>query len=158
MKENGTKRLTKRGVIIDHSEFGGPKGLFSIAGIKFTTARLFAEKTIDKIFPGTKGDEISPININKQASGLFDFDWFPEDSDSNWKMILNKIIETESVVHLDDLILRRTSIGDNPNRALDIAPFICNLFNWDVNRSEEEIKRLRNFYQNKQTTFENSVV
>ena len=158
VKENGTKRLTKRGVIIDHSESGGPKGLFSIAGIKFTTSRLFAEKTINMIFPRTKGSDVTPININKKECGLFDFDWYPDEYDSSWKEILKKIIERESVVHLDDLILRRTSIGDNPSRALDIAPIICNLFNWDTQRSEIEIKRLRNFYQHKQMIFENSVL
>ena len=158
VKENGTKRLTKRGVIIDHSESGGPKGLFSIAGIKFTTSRLFAEKTINMIFPRAKGSDVTPININKKECGLFDFDWYPDEYDSSWKEILKKIIERESVVHLDDLILRRTSIGDNPSRALDIALIICNLFNWDAQRSEIEIKRLRNFYQHKKITFENSVV
>jgi glycerol-3-phosphate dehydrogenase len=47
---------------------------------------------------------------------------------------------------LDDLILRRTSLGDNPERALKIAPQLCELFDWDEEQKESEINRLEKFY------------
>ena len=42
--------------------------------------------------------------------------------------------------HLDDLILRRTSLGDNPARALQIAPQLCNLFDRTEERCRKEVK------------------
>lgn len=41
--ENGGTTLTKRAYIHDHAQHGGPKNLFSISGIKFTTAHKEAE-------------------------------------------------------------------------------------------------------------------
>jgi len=50
----GGTEFTKRSVFIDHGKTGGPKGLFSLSGIKFTTARRLAEKALGPIFP-TRG-------------------------------------------------------------------------------------------------------
>ncbi len=52
-------KLSKRPATIDHSVNGGPEGLFSISGVKFTTSRLVAENTIKKIFP-----ENTPVDYN----------------------------------------------------------------------------------------------
>ena len=51
------------------------------------------------------------------------------------------------MAHLDDLILRRTSLGDNPARALELAPVLSRLFDWDEPRRREEIERVKAFYQ-----------
>jgi len=71
------------------------------------------------------------------------YDWTPDPEDSSWQDELARIIEDESVVHLDDLILRRTSLGDNPRRALRIAPQVCDLFGWTEERCQDEIERVR---------------
>lgn len=42
----GTARLSTRPAIHDHGRAGGPRGLFSVSGVKFTTARLVAEHTL----------------------------------------------------------------------------------------------------------------
>ena len=44
--EDGQSTLTVRPAIWDHGRHGGPQGLFSVSGVKFTTARLVAEKTL----------------------------------------------------------------------------------------------------------------
>ena len=49
VKEEGTDILSDREIIIDHSKTNGPRGLFSLSGVKFTTARLIAEKTLKMI-------------------------------------------------------------------------------------------------------------
>jgi glycerol-3-phosphate dehydrogenase len=59
-KDDGS--LANREVIFNHAVEGGPAGLFSISGVKFTTSRLVADKTLKKIFPkrrnsGTKGKQ-----------------------------------------------------------------------------------------------------
>ena len=147
-KENGSEKLAVREVILDHSKSGGPEGLFSISGVKFTTARLVAEKTINKIFSDNKNSTNVSMDspIYEKCLGLFDYNWYPEENDPDWKEILVKIVNNESVLHLDDLVLRRTSIGDNPVRTLDLAQKISYLFNWDFERIENERDRLKNSY------------
>ena len=65
--------LAVREVIIDHAKHDGPRGLFSISGVKFTTSRLVAEKTLNRIFPENKKSKTSspPICAISQH-GIFD--------------------------------------------------------------------------------------
>ena len=141
-EEYGTK-LVVREVILDHSDHDGPHGLFSVSGVKFTTSRLVAEKTLNCIFPENKKPKSSlpPMSAISQR-GIFDFHWRPIDEDTVWKEDLRTLIAEESVLHLDDLILRRTTLGDNPPRAIKVTPFICDLFDWDETRRLQEIKRM----------------
>jgi glycerol-3-phosphate dehydrogenase len=136
--------LAKREEIFNHETQGGPKGLFSISGVKFTTSRLVADKTLNRIFPGR--EKISHQELIDNVQTLqFDYDWEPaKESDFD---LLKEIIESESVVHLSDLILRRTSIGDHPERALRLLPKIKHLFSWDDRQwrqEEDALKRALN--------------
>jgi glycerol-3-phosphate dehydrogenase len=45
----GDPRLAKQGRVVDHAPEGLP-GLFSIVGVKYTTARLVAERVVDRLF------------------------------------------------------------------------------------------------------------
>lgn len=145
-----SNELAVREVILNHQTLNqGIKGLYSVSGVKFTTARLVAEKTIQQIFPNfpsVNQTETAPAEAQR-PQGLYDYHWYPQPELSDWKTELQDIIENEAVQHLDDLILRRTSLGDNPKRALKIAPLVCQLFNWDEQKSKQEIQRLENFYQ-----------
>lgn len=42
----GSSRTANRPVIHDHGRDGGPQGLYSVSGVKFTTARAVAERTV----------------------------------------------------------------------------------------------------------------
>ena len=53
---NGSVDLTAREIILNHGDRGGPMGLYSISGIKFTTARRVADKTLNFIFPEKKNN------------------------------------------------------------------------------------------------------
>jgi len=147
----GGTTLTTREVIFDHGRNGGPQGLFSVAGIKFTTARKVAGKTLSTIFPegkggdmhGRRGDMEGAFENDQSLPGMYDFDWYPRDGDPSWKDPLRRIIEEESVLHLDDLMIRRTSLGDNPARAMKISRETCGIFRWDEDRCRLEIDRLR---------------
>jgi hypothetical protein len=74
--------------------------------------------------------------------GIFDFNWKPEINEPQWKTDLTSIIDEESVRHLDDLIFRRTTIWENPSRALECSPVISELFDWDPSRRSQEISRI----------------
>jgi glycerol-3-phosphate dehydrogenase len=147
----GGTTLTTRAVIFDHGRNGGPQGLFSVSGIKFTTARKVAGKTLSMIFrkvgeheePRRRGETGDALEYDESMPGMYDFDWYPRDGDPSWKDPLRRIIEEESVLHLDDLMIRRTSLGDNPARAMNISREICGIFRWDDARCRFEIQRLR---------------
>jgi len=140
-EENGT--MTKREKIYAHNSNGGPRGLYSISGIKFTTSRLVAEKTLKRIFPGTQKRPYTKILENTQLKNLsYSYNWEPsQDKDLE---PLKDIIAQESVLHLTDLILRRTSLGDHPERALKILPKLKPLFTWDDRKWNEEVRILKN--------------
>jgi glycerol-3-phosphate dehydrogenase len=142
-EENGT--MTKREKIFDHSTNGGPKGLFSISGIKFTTSRLVADKALNRVFPKAKRMPHEKILEKMKDKNIsFDYDWdSPKEQDLT---LLKEIVDNESVLHLSDLILRRTSLGDHPERAIKILPKIRPIFDWDDNRWEIEIDQLKSFF------------
>lgn len=147
---DGSEKLAVREVIIDHGENEGPKGAYSISGVKFTTARLVAEKTIKQLFH-LGSQNINPdgrIPVNESELGIFKTDWTPNDKE-DWKTNLSKIIKDESAVHLDDLLIRRTTLGDNPATAIKYAKSYCELFGWDNTKTEEEILRLKSFYNSR---------
>ena len=120
-------KLSKRPATIDHSSHGGPAGLYSISGVNFTTSRLVADKTIKKIFP-----DRTPSGYDSIFNGIEG----SEDITLEYNEIVNeksvnklkKIVEDESVLHLSDLVLRRTSLGENPKRALDSLDKLKTLF------------------------------
>lgn len=139
-------RLTKREVILNHATHNGPKGLFSISGIKFTTSRLVAEKVLDIIFPEKKNEArrnaSAPPAIAFGKRGAFPFDWRPFADQPEWLDDLRSIISEESVVHLDDLIFRRTNLGENKNRLSHVIHSIRRLFPWDDTTWEAELNRI----------------
>ena len=147
-QEEGTDHLAHREVIFDHSQQGKISGLYSVSGVKFTTSRLVAQKTIKKIFPQAKKFSYTakPPKELQTERGIFSYDWYPQENNFNWKEELKTIIQQEAVEHLDDLVLRRTTIGDNPERALDLAAEICELFPWNAEQVEAEINRLKTYF------------
>ena len=141
-EEGGTK-LTKRAVIYDHGSKGGPKGLYSITGIKFTTARKEAERTLKYILGKTNLNRKNRPNQTDAAEiTCAGYDWMPTAEDTSWKNDVKALIKNESVLHIDDLIYRRTSIGDNPDRVRALAEEIANLFDWDEQRKQLEVSTL----------------
>jgi glycerol-3-phosphate dehydrogenase len=50
----GARKLepAHRDIIVDHGRQGGPSGLFSVSGVKLTTARWLSRRAIARIWPG----------------------------------------------------------------------------------------------------------
>ncbi len=134
-------KLAGREVILDHGEHQGPAGLFSVSGVKYTTSRLVAEKTLKRIFPGSRPQKASPPETANSGRWFFDYDWRPPaDWDAN---DLKPLVGEEAVVHLDDLLFRRTGLGENRRRALDMLPRLRPLFPWNDLRWQQECARLK---------------
>jgi glycerol-3-phosphate dehydrogenase len=147
--QDGTATLAVREVILDHASHGGPRGLYSVSGVKFTTARLVAEKALQRIFPARKAKDYIPgqppvsFRTTSDTSGIFDFNWLPKSGEKKWMDALRPIVQDQSVQHLDDLMFRRTTLWDNPGRVVELAPSLCKLFPWDDSRCAQEIARVK---------------
>ena len=140
--ESGT--LAGREVIVRHRDHGGPAGLFSVSGVKYTTSRLVAEKALHRIFPGRPGREPqAPPTEANSGRWFFDYDWMPGAADAGAIASLKALVEEEAVVHLDDLILRRTGLGENRRRISELLPRLRPLFSWNDLRWQQECERLK---------------
>ena len=140
----GTAELTDRPSIIDHGRAGGPAGLFSVRGVKLTTARALAERVIGRAFPGARpvaqqAFARPPALVLPPEHLLLD----PQAADPlPWRHALRRAVREEAALHLDDLLLRRSGFGDDPGRALAVAPVACRLLGWDGERARAERARL----------------
>jgi glycerol-3-phosphate dehydrogenase len=132
-------------VIIGHRDMGGPEGLFSVSGVKFTTSRLVAEKTLRRIFPGLPVFvPQSPPAAANSGRWFFDYEWMPDAAGAETIAALKKLVEEEAVLHLDDLVLRRTGLGENHRRRVASLSWLRPLFSWDDLRWQQECDRLKN--------------
>lgn len=136
----GSTTLTKRAVIRAHGDHGGPQGLFSVSGNKLTTARRVAEQTL-RLITGTDRHDAyhRPADTDRPAITDLAYDWLPDANETDWSHGLRQLIREESVVHLDDLVLRRCAIGDNPARTRQLVTDIAKLFDWDEQRRAREV-------------------
>lgn len=140
----GTALLATREVIVDHGATRGPRGLFSVSGVKLTVAARVADKVLGRAFPDARPTAPTPDEepLVREAAHPQRIFWMPEPGDESWQEPLRRAIAEEAVVHLDDLLLRRSSLGDHPARAQHLAVKTCRLFGWDDQRSRAEIARL----------------
>ena len=142
-KQTGGTKLSSREVIFNHGKKGGVEGFYSVAGVKFTTSRLVASRTLRQIFPSKKRDE--PALKSDFSVGQYEYDWWPTE-DESWLMALREIVENESVVHLDDLLFRRTSLADNPERgiacSLPVSKLMAEMLGWNEQQRCAELEKL----------------
>jgi glycerol-3-phosphate dehydrogenase len=116
----GTARIATREAIVDHGRAGGPEGFFSISGVKFTTARLVAQKTLSRIFPGVARPSVWSEQIGNRPRGIFlngepnrKDAWSPNGAGSMDG--LRALIAEEAVCQRDDLYFRRTDLWLHPD-------------------------------------------
>ncbi len=112
----GTDTLAVREVIHDHGPDGGPQGFFSVSGVKWTTARLVAEKVLRVIAPSRA---VRPF---VRAAGTpppawAEFRRLARSSPAQARAIVRRIVDEEGVRKPDDLLLRRTDWGALPGDA-----------------------------------------
>jgi glycerol-3-phosphate dehydrogenase len=118
--------------------------MFSISGVKLTVARAVAEQVLAQAFPDARA--VAWANFrrpSRPATPDLTFAWSPAAGGPDWQKALREAVASEAVCHLDDLLLRRSSLGDDPARALALAPAVCALLGWDEARTGREIERLR---------------
>ena len=105
--ETGSRLPSRTPRIVHHGQ-SSPNGLTSIVGVKYTTARHIAERTLREIWhargqqlPTYAGPERPPQHARPLLSDLV-----ADPSQESAQHLLTWIRE-ESVVHIDDLLIRR---------------------------------------------------
>jgi glycerol-3-phosphate dehydrogenase len=134
----GGGRPARRAILHDHQRNGGPRGLFTLCGVKYTTARAAAQRVLAVVFQqrdrrvpdyGTVPRPAAPHGLNlrrfpaaalQQSSGV-----------SN----LQALVEEESVMALDDLLFRRTDWCWNPCRAQEVRDAVARALAWPESRA-----------------------
>lgn len=126
----GRADLSDRPVVIDHGRRGGPSGLFSVSGVKYTTARRVADRVLSRCVPRAE------VCLDLQPSA---YQWMP---DPDAPADLARSCAEESVLHLDDLLLRRASSDALPADPAGFLNAAATALNWSQARKAEEIERL----------------
>ncbi len=128
----GTADLATRPVLHDHGGAGGPDGLYSASGVKFTTARRVGAALLGHIarrrqlpslgLPRARRPEpVTPPD----ADAMIALATRNRPAAAAW---VRQLAVEESVCHVDDLLLRRTDWGVHPLRAGVLGPLVAELF------------------------------
>ncbi|MEI6614529.1 MAG: hypothetical protein WCL37_06505, partial [Chrysiogenales bacterium] len=105
------------------------------------------ERTLHRVFPGLFGRKAqAPPAAANSGRWFFDYDWPPAAAGPEAIAALKTLVEEEAVVHLDDLIFRRCSLGENRRRINELLPRLRPLFSWNDLRWQQESERLKNLH------------
>ncbi len=110
-----------RPVVVDHGAVGGIPGAFSVSGVKYTTARLVAERVVRRAFP----DAGPPIPIGSVADPVLEAPCFISPPDpAAAERAARRIMQEEAALSVDDVCRRRTTWYASPDRLRAVAPAI----------------------------------
>jgi glycerol-3-phosphate dehydrogenase len=141
---NGQLSLLGQSRIIDHGRGGTLPELISIVGVKYTTARVVAERAVDLILQKI-GRPVSPCRTADTilpGAGMDDRD--PSDP-------IAHAVREEMARSLTDVVVRRTGLGalgyPGDDVTSNMAGRMQQLLGWSDERVEIERTALRDFYR-----------
>jgi glycerol-3-phosphate dehydrogenase len=124
--------LADRPRVLDHGG-DGIRGLFSMEGVKYTTARRVAERAVDRVFDGL-GRQSPPCLTST----------VPLDSSGEPDVV--HAIREEMAIKLADIVFRRSTLGEAPGpdrAAVEAAARTAGIeLGWSATRQEAEIEEV----------------
>ena len=154
--ESGSGRSrSHESVIVDHVEKNALEGLVSVIGVKWTTGRLVAERTVDLVCKKlgqqvrckTRAAPLKPIsNVSYEISGK---------SDVEIEQICRSHIEKTQTFMLRDMLLRRNNdlvrglLSKSELRS--VANTMCKELRWSDDECRRQIDLLRTHWLPKET-------
>jgi glycerol-3-phosphate dehydrogenase len=129
-------------ILYDHRARGGPQGLVSVSGVKWTTARDVAERTLALMYgsvPTLPTDDVGPRLFEPER--LSDMQW-SEHRHEDLLPLFRRVAEEESVVWLDDLLLRRVEGLDTDAAVLAAVRAGLHVMRAHGGHEEEHLRRL----------------
>jgi glycerol-3-phosphate dehydrogenase len=132
-------RLADRPLLVDHAASGGPEGLLTLIGVKYTTARAAAERAVLRLLrrlgrdgavtggSGTLGHDGTAAAAPAEPGAarlhaLHGVRWRQAAQGTDWETPVapgsavlrgevRHAVRAEMAIHLDDVVLRRTDLG-----------------------------------------------
>ncbi|MBA3658125.1 MAG: FAD-dependent oxidoreductase [Gemmatimonadales bacterium] len=129
--------LADRPRVFHHADQGGPRGLVTLDGVKYTTARLVAERAVDLVFSvlGRPG-----VPCRTTHTPLPDTRVPASDPEAAIRLA----VRSEMAVHLADVVLRRTDLGAPPGPTREVVETAGRTaggeLGWNVATQEAEIE------------------
>jgi glycerol-3-phosphate dehydrogenase len=108
-RSDDSAELAGREVLFDHGALGGIQGLYSVSGVKFTTAGEVATRTLALMGHGTRREPVRSGPPLQGAAFLTDARGLWSEDEAALGAVLRRTVEAESVQCLDDLVLRRSN-------------------------------------------------
>jgi glycerol-3-phosphate dehydrogenase len=111
VRTEATTDLTAREVIVDHGSRGGPRGLYSATGIKFTTARKVGEKAVAAMLGERRGAPLGDEcpQLSPATSLLLDGARVAGMNRDEVVRLIREVAAAESAMTAQDFCLRRTN-------------------------------------------------
>ncbi|MCK0168482.1 FAD-dependent oxidoreductase [Jannaschia sp. S6380] len=146
----GGPRRHTRGTLVDHGRADGLAGLISVTGVKYTTARLVAERAVDcaaaELGHRVRGRPSLEAGLPDPGLAIFD----PSDGAALDHRIRTAIRE-EMADSLEDVLLRRTTLAETGRLAgpagaalIDrAAGLMAEAAGWGADRRAAEAARIR---------------
>ncbi len=132
--------LAERPGVTDHGAAGGTRGMFSLEGVKYTTARAVAEHVVDRV--------VAELGIAAPAcrTARVRVDEALGDLGAPLESRAREAVRSEMAVRLSDVVLRRTTLGDPPGPAREqvvgAARIAAGELGWTASREEAEIEEV----------------
>ena len=133
--------LAERPRLVDHGRRNGVRGLLSMEGVKYTTARRVAEQAVDRVFASL--GRVSPPCRTSEVRITGAETRTPAAGSAAAGDEIVHAVRNEMAVKLTDVVLRRTALGalPGPNRTVvEAAARVAGAeLGWDASRQETEI-------------------
>jgi len=100
--------LVKRELIVDHGAAGGPRGFYTVSGVKYTTSGDVAARVMTMLGARAEADE-TELPTAAATALLTDAPRLWTDDPAAVREALSTVAREESALSLDDLILRRSN-------------------------------------------------
>lgn len=122
-EHTGAEDASHRPAWVDHTRHGGPAGMVSVSGVKYTTARRVAEQTLKRIpwldnRPTAAAHSAPPEPVTGAA---LEAQALETEVSGSLVAAAEQLIADEAVTRLDDLLLRRTAWALDPRSGEPLA-------------------------------------
>jgi glycerol-3-phosphate dehydrogenase len=116
----GTDDVETRDLWVDVGARGGPEGLFTLVGVKYTTAPLAAKRAVESItqrcFPRVGGADDGMMEpAPRTVPAWQEFADLVRDNREQARALVQTIVDDEGVTTVEDLLLRRVDWGLVPS-------------------------------------------
>ncbi|MFO7901849.1 MAG: FAD-dependent oxidoreductase [Pirellulaceae bacterium] len=131
-RSSGSRELAVREAVHDHGRHDGPRGLFSLSGVKYTTARRVAANALALAWRdrgGLQGYGRVPRPSPSLDVAFNDPLWPLDTPRHQATAALRDLVDQEAVMALDDLLLRRTDWLAHPGQSEPIVAEVRQILN-----------------------------